>query len=108
MTHTTPDAQSQPEAGDAVLHRLSTLDRFLPVWIGVAMVGGLLVSQWLTLYTTPVVYLYLGRLQLWCAQLRHGSKRAERLEAFGNGAGEGGYAVPRHVPTRQAEEVRHP
>ena len=35
----------QPEAGDDVLHGLSTLDRFLPVWIGVAMVGGLLLGR---------------------------------------------------------------
>jgi hypothetical protein len=29
------------------------------------MVGGLIVSQALTLYTTPVVYLYLDRLSAW-------------------------------------------
>jgi multidrug efflux pump subunit AcrB len=33
--------------------------------LGIAIVGGLLVSQWLTLYTTPVVYLYLDRLSRW-------------------------------------------
>ena len=34
--------------------------------LGIAVVGGLLVSQLLTLYTTPVVYLYLDRFRLWC------------------------------------------
>jgi multidrug efflux pump len=34
--------------------------------LGVSVVGGLLVSQMLTLYTTPVVYLYLDRFRLWC------------------------------------------
>jgi multidrug efflux pump len=33
--------------------------------LGVAIVGGLLVSQILTLYTTPVIYLYLDRFGLW-------------------------------------------
>ena len=33
--------------------------------LGVAIVGGLIVSQALTLYTTPVIYLYLDRLRLW-------------------------------------------
>jgi multidrug efflux pump subunit AcrB len=40
--------------------------------LGYAMVGGLAVSQVLTLYTTPVVYLYLDRLQRWLAP-RHAS-----------------------------------
>jgi len=33
--------------------------------LGIAIVGGLLVSQFLTLYTTPIIYLYLDRLSLW-------------------------------------------
>ncbi len=35
--------------------------------LGISIVGGLIVSQILTLYTTPVVYLYLERLRIWCA-----------------------------------------
>ncbi|CDY78000.1 Acriflavin resistance plasma membrane protein [Caballeronia glathei] len=33
--------------------------------LGIAIVGGLIVSQMLTLYTTPVVYLYMDRVRLW-------------------------------------------
>ncbi|RBP09914.1 HAE1 family hydrophobic/amphiphilic exporter-1/multidrug efflux pump [Roseiarcus fermentans] len=38
--------------------------------MGIAMVGGLLVSQLLTLYTTPVVYIYLDRLNGWLTRAR--------------------------------------
>jgi multidrug efflux pump len=33
--------------------------------LGIAIVGGLILSQVLTLYTTPVIYLYLDRFSLW-------------------------------------------
>ena len=33
--------------------------------LGITIIGGLIVSQLLTLYTTPVVYLYFDRLQTW-------------------------------------------
>jgi multidrug efflux pump len=38
--------------------------------LGIAIVGGLILSQLLTLYTTPVVYLYLDRFRLWCLRIR--------------------------------------
>ena len=38
--------------------------------LGIAIVGGLALSQMLTLYTTPVVYLYIDRFRLWCQRLR--------------------------------------
>ncbi|MBK0413418.1 multidrug efflux RND transporter permease subunit [Chromobacterium haemolyticum] len=38
--------------------------------LGISIVGGLLLSQLLTLYTTPVVYLYLDRFRLWCRRWR--------------------------------------
>jgi len=44
--------------------------------LGIAIVGGLIFSQMLTLYTTPVVYLYLDRLCLWCDRIRFGNSSA--------------------------------
>ena len=40
--------------------------------LGYTIVGGLFLSQLLTLYTTPVVYLYLDRLRVWVSELRTG------------------------------------
>jgi multidrug efflux pump len=37
--------------------------------LGISIVGGLLLSQLLTLYTTPVVYCYLDRFRAWCRTL---------------------------------------
>jgi multidrug efflux pump len=45
--------------------------------LGIAIVGGLLFSQMLTLYTTPVVYLYLDRFRSWVT----GGKKLGPLEA---------------------------
>jgi multidrug efflux pump subunit AcrB len=45
--------------------------------LGIAIVGGLMVSQMLTLYTTPVIYLYLDSLSLWWARVR--SRKPERV-----------------------------
>jgi multidrug efflux pump len=38
--------------------------------LGVAIVGGLIVSQMLTIFTTPVIYVYLDRLQSWLQRVR--------------------------------------
>jgi len=48
--------------------------------LGIAIIGGLFVSQVLTLYTTPVIYLYLERLRTWTLSrwhaLYHGGSQA--------------------------------
>jgi len=44
--------------------------------LGIAIVGGLIVSQMLTLFTTPVVYLYMERLRLWTERWRPHSRVA--------------------------------
>ena len=51
--------------------------------LGYAMVGGLAFSQLLTLYTTPVVYLYLDRLQVWLrGRRRPATMRGEEIQAI--------------------------
>ncbi|MGB9067774.1 MAG: multidrug efflux RND transporter permease subunit [Candidatus Acidiferrales bacterium] len=57
--------------------------------LGISIVGGLIVSQMLTLFTTPVVYVYMDRLRLWIA----GPKRA------GIPARRGGPARPDYRPS---------
>jgi multidrug efflux pump len=49
--------------------------------LGISIVGGLAVSQLLTLYTTPVLYLYLDRFRLWCRHAWAGRARGSALEA---------------------------
>jgi len=49
--------------------------------LGIAIVGGLIVSQLLTLYTTPVVYLYMDRFRLWCRRVWTRRAPGSALEA---------------------------
>jgi hydrophobe/amphiphile efflux-1 (HAE1) family protein len=51
--------------------------------LGIAIVGGLLLSQFLTLFTTPVVYIYLSRFAEWIRPRRAGPRAADmgRLRA---------------------------
>jgi hydrophobe/amphiphile efflux-1 (HAE1) family protein len=51
--------------------------------LGFSMVGGLILSQILTLYTTPVIYLYLDKLQHWLAPRRRATlpRLAEKMGA---------------------------
>jgi multidrug efflux pump subunit AcrB len=74
--------------------------------LGITIVGGLIFSQLVTLYTTPVVYLYLDRLRGWCAGLHRRSKGGDQLEGLGNGDGMGGYEVAPHTSMLRAEQLR--
>ncbi|WP_283148863.1 multidrug efflux RND transporter permease subunit [Silvimonas soli] len=54
--------------------------------LGISIVGGLVVSQILTLYTTPVMYLYLDRFRLWCLR-RMGRTETQTTFDAQSGAG---------------------
>jgi multidrug efflux pump subunit AcrB len=43
--------------------------------LGIAIIGGLIFSQMLTLYTTPVIYLYMERFKVWFESVRKSSQR---------------------------------
>ena len=49
--------------------------------LGISIVGGLIFSQMLTLYTTPVVYLYMDRLRLWLDRKRGRSEQRRIYES---------------------------
>lgn len=56
--------------------------------LGIAMGGGLIMSQLLTLYTTPVVYLYLDRLGRWVKRklFNHPTRREVTFSTHGTGS----------------------
>jgi HAE1 family hydrophobic/amphiphilic exporter-1 len=54
--------------------------------LGYAMVGGLIVSQALTLFTTPVIYIYLDRLSGWLARRRRPAEQPQPAAAPGHPA----------------------
>ncbi len=54
--------------------------------LGYAMVGGLILSQALTLFTTPVIYLYLDRVHDW-SQRRRDARRARKAARRAGGSG---------------------
>jgi len=54
--------------------------------LGYAMVGGLAVSQALTLFTTPVIYLYLDRLSSWITGRRASAKQKDEQELMSRAA----------------------
>ena len=69
--------------------------------LGYTMVGGLIVSQALTLFTTPVIYLYLDRLSHW---LSGGSGKAKPPEAKRGG----GAARPAFIEEPAKRPAREP
>jgi hydrophobic/amphiphilic exporter-1 (mainly G- bacteria), HAE1 family len=62
--------------------------------LGYAMVGGLIVSQALTLFTTPVIYLYLDQLSDWIANWGSSSKKRVAAGTPGDGPVAAAQAAP--------------
>ena len=70
--------------------------------LGIAIVGGLLLSQLITLYTTPVIYLYLDRLGHW---VRRGRPAADMREMLPLGEQPGPPAMKRQTTSRTLRQV---
>jgi multidrug efflux pump len=70
--------------------------------LGIVMIGGLLLSQVLTLYTTPVIYIFFDRIAYRLAGKKHKDVRAVDLPDYsGHGPviqGRGGHEEPQEKP----------
>lgn len=66
--------------------------------LGIAIVGGLLLSQFITLYTTPVIYLYLDRFGAWARRKRQAAGFAELEQMPGPGDAEAALGNPSRSP----------
>jgi multidrug efflux pump len=53
--------------------------------LGITIIGGLLLSQLLTLYTTPVIYLFFDQLASRLAKWRHGRTEQRQEPSHGTG-----------------------
>ncbi|MDM7914007.1 MAG: efflux RND transporter permease subunit, partial [Candidatus Eisenbacteria bacterium] len=80
--------------------------------LGLAVVGGLLFSQLLTLFVTPVFYVTMDRLQVWIRELRGGRARAAEAGRAAEGEAEAGIgaggAGPAGVPEAASLRVGNP
>ena len=67
------DMKNPPHPGELIGDTLDELDVSVTAaaeGLGITIIGGLVLSQILTLYTTPVVYLYLDRFRHWSMRRR--------------------------------------
>jgi HAE1 family hydrophobic/amphiphilic exporter-1 len=69
--------------------------------LGFAMVGGLVLSQALTLFTTPVIYLYLDRAHYWYVKRRQARAKRKAKAGRDGGPGAGGFAPDGTDPDRR-------
>jgi arsenical-resistance protein len=58
------DATAPSESDTTVVAKLSTLDRFLPVWIGIAMAAGLLLGRWIPRLNTTLEKVQIDGISL--------------------------------------------